>query len=79
MTAMFYYASAFNQPLYSWNTSAVESMDYMFNGATLFNQDISGWNVTLTPTRPSLTRDGFADGSPLALPENSNNLPRFVI
>jgi len=52
-------------------------MDYMFNSATLFNQNLSGWNVALTPTRPSLTRNGFATDSPLELPENSNNLPLF--
>ena len=30
----------------SWNTSAVTSMDSVFNGATNFNQNIGGWDVS---------------------------------
>jgi surface protein len=67
----------FNKPLNKWNTSKVTNMQNMFKH-TFFNQDISGWNVTLTPARPSLIRDDFAYGSPLALPENSHKLPPFV-
>jgi surface protein len=78
MNQLFYNASVFNHDISSWNTSSVTNMNSMFFNATAFNQNLSGWNVALTPTRPSLTRDGFADGSPLALPENSNKLPLFV-
>ena len=78
MSYMFYKATAFNQPLNLWNTSAVTNMSYMFYNAAAFNQNLSGWNVTLTPARPSLSRNGFAFGSPLALPANSNKLPPFV-
>lgn len=78
MAAMFQSASAFNQPLNSWDVSAVTDMNSMFNNAAAFNQNLSGWNVALTLTRPSLSRDGFADNSPLALPANSHKLPPFV-
>jgi surface protein len=77
MIGMFYNAQTFNQPLNLWNTSAVTNMGYMFYNAASFNQNLSGWNVALTPTRPSLNRDDFAYGSPLALPENSHKLPPF--
>ena len=78
MNNMFSSASRFNQPLNLWDVSKVSVMSYMFNGARVFNQNLSGWNVTLTTARPSLSRNGFADNSPLALPENSHKLPLFV-
>jgi surface protein len=42
---MFWYGTAFNQDISSWNTSGVTNMDYMFNGAVAFNQNIGGWNT----------------------------------
>ena len=77
MSNMFSGALRFDQPLNTWDTAKVSDMSYMFNGAAAFNQNLSGWNVALTPARPSLSRDGFAANSPLALPENSHKLPPF--
>lgn len=44
-SAMFQQCS-FNQPIGSWNTSAVTNMFAMFNATTSFNQDIGAWNVS---------------------------------
>jgi surface protein len=46
MESMFYDAKAFNQPLDSWDTSAVVNMDYMFYFATAFDQLIGSWNIS---------------------------------
>jgi surface protein len=77
MSDMFNNAANFNQNIGSWNTALVTSMSSMFQGATIFNQNLSGWNVALTAARPTLARNDFATGSPLALAENSGKLPLF--
>jgi surface protein len=46
MADMFNGATAFNQPLDSWNVNSVTNMSYMFNGASSFNQPIGSWNVS---------------------------------
>jgi surface protein len=44
---MFGSTSAFNQPIGTWNTSAVTNMSQMFELATAFNQTIT-WITGLT-------------------------------
>jgi surface protein len=44
MSSMFQGATAFNQPIGSWNVGKVTNMYFMFR-ATAFNQDIGSWNV----------------------------------
>jgi surface protein len=45
MSSMFQSATAFNQPLNSWDVSNVTSMSAMFYGATAFDQDLDSWNT----------------------------------
>ena len=46
MEGMFEYAYAFNQPLDSWDTSAVTTMESMFYEAKAFNQPIGSWKIS---------------------------------
>ena len=47
-TYMFNDASAFNEPIGSWNVARVADMSTMFDSASAFNQSISGvaWRHT---------------------------------
>jgi surface protein len=47
---MFFLASAFNQPIGNWNTTAVTRMDEMFYFTSAFNQPIDNWNTAAVTT-----------------------------
>ena len=61
MDSMFYYATAFNQPIGSWNVSNVTNMNQMFTGAQLsisnYDTLLIGWSTISpneTPLKPNV-------------------------
>ena len=53
---MFYYASAFNQPMAGWEVGQVTSMEKMFSTARAFDQPVDSWDVGQVTTMQVLRR-----------------------
>ena len=62
---MFYGANAFNQPLGSWNTSAVTTMKRMFRKAKAFNHPVGSWDTSSVTTMETMFWRAYAFNQPL--------------
>jgi surface protein len=60
MASMFDSATAFNQPIGGWNTSAVTTMASMFYEAQAFHQPIGGWNTSAVTTMADMFHSATA-------------------
>ena len=60
MSAMFCYATTFDQDISCWDVSGVKEMQAMFQGAWSFNQDIGKWNVSRVTTMEQMFNDARA-------------------
>jgi len=72
MYNMFKSATAFNQPIDSWDVSNVTNMISMFYQATTFNQPIGSWDVSSVTTMVTMFNNATAFNQPIGSWEVSN-------
>jgi len=72
MSAMFFRAEAFNQPIGNWDVSNVTNMCEMFLSARAFNQPIGNWDVSNVTDMRSMFRGAKAFNQPIGNWDVSN-------
>ena len=65
MSSMFFNATAFNQPIESWDVSKVTNMSSMFFNATAFNQPIGSWDVSKVTSMSDMFNSAYAFNQPI--------------
>jgi surface protein len=87
MSVMFDSATAFNQNIGSWNTSAVTTMSYMFYAATNFNNGCAAgastcpmnWNTSQVTNMQQVFRNATKFNQDISRKTGSVNQPNGVI
>ena len=65
MANIFLNATAFNQPIESWDVSNVINMNAMFRSATAFNQPIESWDVSSVTKMVNIFRSATVFNQPI--------------